>query len=211
MMPRKVIALFVKEPVPGLVKTRLAADLGAHEACAVYRQLADRAIQQVAASGIPLVVFYHGRREGLPDGWQQKARSLMPQTGCDLGQRMAAAFCTLFRENVEHAVLIGSDIPGIDAAYLQQAFSLFDSHDIVIGPATDGGYCLIGFRQGSFAPALFEGVRWSTGQVLRQTLEAAERQTLKVGLLPALSDIDTVNDLRRVAAEPGNASWLNTG
>ncbi len=202
-----MIALFVKQPVPGFVKTRLAAGIGNQAACAIYCSLAARAIRHAVSSGAPLAVFYDGKREGLPDEWQQSACFLTPQTGCDLGQRMASAFCTMFSSGVEQAVVIGSDIPGIDVAYLRQAFSLLDDHDMVIGPATDGGYCLIGFGHRRFTPSVFERVEWSTDRVLPQTLEAAEREALKVGFLHVLSDIDTVDDLRRVAAETGDGSW----
>ncbi len=196
MKTRQATVVFVKTPVPGRVKTRLARDIGNEAACALYRRMTNHAIGQVVASGFPLVVCYDGVSDELPDDWRQPAWSVIPQTGTDLGQRMAAAFCALFSDAVEHVVLIGSDIPGIDAAYLHQAFSQLDDHDLVIGPATDGGYCLIGFRQQSFTPVLFEGIPWSTDQVLHLTLQSALKEGLNVGLLQELSDVDTVDDLR---------------
>lgn len=207
MIPVQVIALFVKTPLPGRVKTRLARDIGTEAACIIYRRLANRTIEHAAASGIPLVICYDGNREDVPDDWQQPAWSVIPQATGDLGRRMAAAFRALFHDAAHHVVVIGSDIPGIDCAYLRHAFSLLDDHDMVIGPATDGGYCLIGFRRQSFTPRLFQGVPWSTGQVLRLTLQAAAREGLNVGLLPPLSDIDTIDDLRRYADERENDSW----
>lgn len=197
MIPRQVTALFVKAPIPGRVKTRLAKDIGNQAACTLYRRLASRTIEHAVSSAIPLAVCYDGNLEELPDDWKRSAWSLVPQTGCDLGQRMAAAFCRLFSDSVEQVVLIGSDIPGIDAAYLQQAFSLLEDHDLVIGPASDGGYCLIGFQNKTFTPVLFEEIPWSTDKVLQLTLEAAVRKRLNVALLPVLSDIDSVDDLRK--------------
>ena len=202
MTARQVTVVFVKTPVPGRVKTRLARDIGNEAACALYRCMTNHAIGQVVASGLPLVVCYEGVSDELPDDWRRPAWAVIPQTGADLGQRMAAAFCALFSDAVEHVVLIGSDIPGIDAAYLLQAFSRLDDHDLVIGPAADGGYCLIGFRRQSFTPALFEGIPWSSDQVLHLTLQSAVKEGLNVGLLPALHDIDTIDDLLKTAVWP---------
>jgi rSAM/selenodomain-associated transferase 1 len=202
MMTRQVTVVFVKTPVPGRVKTRLARDIGNEAACALYRRMTTHAIGQVVASGYPLVVCYDGVSDDLPDDWRRPARAVIPQTGTDLGRRMAACFSTLFRDDVAQAVLIGSDIPGIDAAYISQAFSLLADHDLAIGPAIDGGYCLIGFRRQSFTPELFEAVPWSTGEVLHVTLLSAARKGLSVGLLPALQDVDTIDDLFETAVCP---------
>jgi hypothetical protein len=202
MTARQATVVFVKTPVPGRVKTRLARDIGAEAACAIYRHLTAHAIGQVVASGFPLAVCYDGKAGDLPEDWRRPAWAVIPQTGTDLGRRMAAAFGALFSAAFDHVVLIGSDIPGIDAAYISQSFSLLADHDLVIGPATDGGYCLIGFRRQSFAPALFEAVPWSTGEVLHVTLQSASRMGLSVGLLPALHDVDTVDDLLKTAAGP---------
>jgi len=109
---------------------------------------------------------------------------------------MASAFSSLFAENVEQAILIGSDIPDIDAAYLRQAFDLLADHQMVLGPALDGGYCLIGFNQGCFTKSGFHNIPWSTNQVLKLTLIAAKQAGLSVGLLSPLRDIDTVEDLQ---------------
>jgi len=202
MTSRQVTVVFVKTPVPGLVKTRLARDIGNEAACALYCHMTTHAIGQVVSSGFPLLLCYDGEARDLPDDWRRPAWAVIPQTGTDLGQRMTACFSALFRDEIDQAVLIGSDIPGIDAAYISQAFSLLADHDLVIGPAIDGGYCLIGFRRQSFTPALFEAVPWSTGEVLHLTLQSASRNGLNVGLLPALHDVDTIGDLLGSAAWP---------
>jgi len=196
------IALFVKPPVPGRVKTRLARAIGNDAACTLYSALVDRVLANIAASGVPLVIFHDGDdTDHLPVAWQEAAISCIPQQGVDLGQRMAHAFSRLFSDGIEQAVLIGSDIPGLDAAYLHNAFKLLAGYDLVIGPAIDGGYCLIGFHSATFTPALFQQIPWSTGQVLELTLSAAEAARLSVGLLPPLRDIDTVDDLRALVAQ----------
>lgn len=194
------IALFVKPPLPGRVKTRLARAIGDNAACAIYSALVDRVLANITASGVPLVIFHDGDDAGrLPVAWQEAASSCIPQQGVDLGQRMAHAFSRLFGDGIEQAVLIGSDIPGLDTGYLHDAFRSLATHDLVIGPAIDGGYCLIGFHSATFTPALFQQIPWSTGQVLELTLSAAEAARLSAGLLPPLRDIDTVDDLEALA------------
>lgn len=209
MTPAQLIALFVKPPVPGRVKTRLAKDIGDETACNIYRSLADHTIQQSQASGIPLVLFFDGAtHDELPETWQVAANRCLPQHGIDLGQRMAAAFSKLFTEETQQVVLIGSDIPGIKRSYLQQAFQLLADHDLVIGPALDGGYCLIGFNRQSFTPTLFSTIPWSTERVLELTLAGAAQSGLSVGLLPALRDVDTQADLQ-ILEQQGGLPWKN--
>lgn len=191
-----MIALFVKAPIPGRVKTRLARDIGDQAACSIYRTLVDQVLQQIQASGRPLALFFDGDETLVPDSWKQYARFCIRQQGGDLGERMAATFSRLFSDGVHQAVVIGSDIPGIDAAYLQQAFNLMTDHGMVIGPAIDGGYCLIGFNRITYSAPIFQNIPWSTDQVLELTLSAAKQAGLIVGLLPPLQDIDTVEDLQ---------------
>jgi len=209
VIPAQAIALFLKPPVPGRVKTRLAKDIGHEAACSIYHSLADHTIQQAQASGIPLVLFFDGAtRDELPENWLVAAKRCLPQQGIDLGQRMAAAFSKLFTEGTHQVVLIGSDIPGIDHSYLQLAFQLLSDHDLVIGPALDGGYCLIGFNRASFTPALFSNIPWSTERVLELTLAGAAQSGLSFSLLPALRDIDTLADLQ-VLAQRGELTWIS--
>jgi len=193
----QTVVLFVKPPIPGRVKTRLARDIGDDAACSIYRRLADYTIQQIQASGIPLALFFDGSDPvSLPPAWLQASQTCIPQQGQKLGERMVAAFRFLFVDTVKQAVLIGSDIPGIDAVYLRQAFELLADNSMVLGPVLDGGYCLIGFNQIHFTESLFQNIPWSTDQVFELTLNAAVQAGLTVGLLPALQDIDTVDDLQ---------------
>lgn len=203
MLPAQTIALFLKPPVPGRVKTRLATDIGDEAACLLYYKLVSHVIDAVFTSTTPLAICHDGNQDDLPASWIAPAWRCLQQQGDDLGQRMAAAFSRLFTDGCQQVVLIGSDIPGIDHTYLQQAFQQLASHDLVIGPAVDGGYCLIGFNRPSFDPSLFEQIPWSTGQVLQLTLSAAERAGLSVALLPPLRDLDTLEDLRELEREYG--------
>ncbi len=196
MTPTRMIALFVKPPIPGLVKTRLAKDIGNVAACKVYRNLAESIIAQIKASGVQMVLFYDGGEvEKLPESWKKSAMKSVAQIGEDLGIRMVNAFRSLFDDGVEQLVLIGSDIYGIDAAYLKQAFELLMTKDMVISPAFDGGYCLVGFNKASFDPSLFCGIPWSTERVFELTMESANTSCLSAGILKPLRDIDRLDDL----------------
>lgn len=196
MIDYRIVALFVKAPIPGRVKTRLAKDIGNQAACNIYRTLVERVLQQIQASGLALVLFFDGDEAQVPDSWKQYARFCIQQQEADLGKRMAAAFSRLFSDDVQQTVVIGSDIPGIDAAYLLQSFDLLKEYPLVLGPALDEGYCLIGFNQSHFTESVFQNIPWSSDRVLELTLNAAAQAGLTVGLLPALRDIDTVEDLR---------------
>lgn len=196
MLP-SIIALFVKPPIPGVVKTRLAHGIGAQRACSVYQQLADTIIHHIQVSGTALALFFDGKHpEAVPDDWLRAAVLWAPQRGNDLGERMAAAFQHLFTLGITRVFLVGSDIHGLDAAYLQQASTLLEDHDLVLGPTFDGGYCLIGCSQAGFRDGIFQGISWSTDQVLRQTLAKADAAGLSSALLPYLRDIDTLADLQ---------------
>jgi glycosyltransferase A (GT-A) superfamily protein (DUF2064 family) len=116
---------------------------------------------------------------------------------------MLGAFGRHFREGASRVVLIGSDCPGVDRLTVQHAFEALAENDVVLGPSEDGGFYLIGLA--APAPGLFRRVAWSTGAVLTQTIRNAERLGLRVGLLPALRDIDTAEDALALGWLPGPA------
>ncbi|GAA4360997.1 TIGR04282 family arsenosugar biosynthesis glycosyltransferase [Hymenobacter saemangeumensis] len=189
------LLIFARRPVLGRVKTRLAAGIGDAAALAVYRELLALTYQAVANAGAPATVWLADAQvavnaplpewPGLP--WQ-------PQPEGDLGQRMETAFATAFAAGAGKVAIIGTDCPGLKAGHLQQAFELLETHDLVLGPATDGGYYLLGTRR--LQPELFRQKEWSTDQVLAATLADAKRLGLSVALLPELTDVDTEDDLR---------------
>ncbi len=120
------------------------------------------------------------------------------QLGTDLGERLSAAFAEMLADSTDRAVVIGADCPDIGPAVIREAFTALGEHDLVLGPARDGGYYLIGLRRP--APTLFAGVSWGTDRVLQETLERAERDSLKVATLGVLGDIDTPEDLVQFVA-----------
>jgi len=197
---KPIICLFVKPPVPGHVKTRLARELGAEQACRVYCYLVEPIVAAIHASNLPLTLFFDGERpEQLPESWRCHALSCYRQEGVDLGERMTNAFLQLFQEGFRSVLLCGSDIVGLDECYLQKAALGLKRSGMVIAPAHDGGYCLIGCTVESFRTSIFEQISWSTDQVLTQTLYRCRLAGLEPAILDSLPDIDTLADLKNAA------------
>jgi rSAM/selenodomain-associated transferase 1 len=181
-----------KYPAPGRVKTRLARTLGDECACALYRafvlDLADR------LDALPyLVTWAYAPAEApfaalLPEG------CVRPQRGADLGERMAHAIDAALADGAPCVVVLGADVPHVPAASIMEAVErLLAGTDVVLGPARDGGYYLIGAR--AAVPGLFTDVAWGTADVLATTMERARRLGLSVHLLPPTFDVDERDDL----------------
>jgi rSAM/selenodomain-associated transferase 1 len=200
---RTVVALFVRVPVPGQVKTRLAGGLGAEGACMLYQAMVADTLRNLQACGFPLYLFYDPTgQDGLPPAWVAAAARVVAQQGEGIGERMASAFEHCFYENIQQVVLVGSDIPGLDAGDIREAAAALASNDAAITPVVDGGYCLIALQRERYQRRVFEEIPWSTGQVLRVTLERFAECSLSVFLHRALQDIDTMDDLQRYAQKP---------
>ena len=198
------VALMVRVPIPGQVKTRLAAAIGDTAASTLYRALVSDILGGMLASGLPLVLFHDGEEAAaLPKLWRQAASQILPQVKGDIGQRMAAAFGHCFDEGFSRVILIGSDLPDLDARVLAIAAAALENHDAVIAPALDGGYGLIGLQQKSFRAELFQNIAWSTDQVLAQSLRQLQRFGLSTSQLAPLRDIDDLADLQAWFRGPG--------
>ena len=211
------LIIFAREPVPGEVKTRLIPALGAQGAARLYRILLERALS--AAASVPLVRLElwctgAGASEGIcADLARRFGMSLRLQPQGDLGARMALAFTQALSPGPDAAsvpdpaVLIGSDCPGYHGAYIARAFKALSPGDggcdAVLGPATDGGYVLIGLRR-PVAP-LFADMPWGTNTVLKRTRATLSELRLRWLELPPLADIDRPEDL---AAYPDLAEGL---
>lgn len=196
---RDTLGILVKAPIPGRVKTRLAAELGAEQATELYRALGRSVVAACVDPGYHTVVWYTpAAARAAVRGWLQGVEPLAfrPQVRGGLGVRLGAAFARHFGEGVPRVILVGSDCPGVERGVITQAFAALDRYDLVLGPAHDGGYYLIGLRSTTRGGRLFHGVSWSTPDVLRQTLLAARRLGLRPALLPVLRDVDTVADAR---------------
>ena len=173
----------------GRVKTRLAAALGDEEALQVYQLLVKHTQAISEAVKVDTYIFYSDFVE--EQGWPS-AYNHFVQQGTNLGERIAWAFEKVFTDAPEKAVIIGSDCLELTTAIIEQAFTDLETHDVVIGPAKDGGYYLLGLKQPR--PELFKNIKWSTPSVRSQTISTCRQQQLTYSLLPELTDIDVAED-----------------
>lgn len=194
---KRHLVIFARTPQFGRVKRRLARDIGAPEATRFYRATLDRQIGLMSKDRRWTVwLFVTPDTDTGHPAWRGAVppRHVQPQGRGDLGQRMLRPFQTLPPGPV---VLVGSDIPGMRPRHIAHAFRLLGRHDLVFGPARDGGFWLIGARRIRPMPRdLFAGVRWSTAHALADT-RANVPAAVSTGEADALDDIDTADDLRR--------------
>ena len=197
------LAVMCKAPQRGRVKTRIAATLGDDSAVEMYRcALADTLSLASSIDDVKHVLSYAPPTRHSQNYFEQAARSfaLIPQPGDSLGERISGTLALLLKI-YSPVVLIGSDSPDLPADLITRAFgALRGSADAVLGPATDGGYYLIGLR--AMHPILFERIAWSTALVAQQTHERAAEAGLQMVSLPYWHDLDTVADLNVLVA-PG--------
>ena len=192
------LTLFLKAPHPGRVKTRLAADLGSEAACAAHVRLVETVLGNLSTlDGVELRFTPDDSlaeiERWLRPGWQAK-----PQGSGDLGEKLARAVRQTLASGAHRVVVIGSDCPEVTSTDIEAAWTALTYHDVVLGPAADGGYWLIGLRSGD--TPVFEGISWSTPRVLEQTLARCRVAHLKVMLLRELRDVDTLDDWKRFCA-----------
>ncbi len=189
------LILFGRYPVPGHTKTRLIPLLGALGAAELQRELTEQALSKLSGAGLAPVDFvYSGGTAEQVNLWMANRRvSLSPQSEGDLGDRMQCALEAALARGARQAILVGTDVPEMNAEHIARAFDALADADLVLGPSNDGGYWLIGCRR---PVALFDGIEWGSEQVLSQTMASAERLGLSVALLPPLIDVDTPEDLR---------------
>ena len=184
-----------KYPEPGRVKTRLAAVLGDERACTLYRafilDLADRLAR------LPYEVIWTYDPASAPFATLLPGARCVAQAEGDLGARMAHAVAAALAERAAPVVVLGADVPHVSAACLAEAAGVVPGR-VVIGPAEDGGYYLIGLAR--HAPELFVDVPWGEDRVLEATLLRARRLGLETQLLPPTFDVDEASDLQRLRA-----------
>lgn len=199
---KNTLIIFLKHPEPGKVKTRLAEVIGGQRAAEIYSSMAERIVTQLSACPeYRTVLQYHpAEKENEIRDWLGTANSeLRAQSGESLGDKLSNAFETVFSEDTERALVIGTDCIDIKVDHLKEAFSFLDDYDAVIGPARDGGYYLLGLR--AYDSRIFGKIDWSTGLVLSQTIERLNSLSLSYIFLEELIDIDTASDLERFCHE----------
>ena len=194
------IIIFVRFPRKGQVKTRLAETTSSEFALNFYKLCAENLIRNIKK--VPAVnrfIFYSNKKEKTEIiNWLGNKFLFASQEGDDLGSRMKSAFEKVFSVGSQKVIIVGTDIPDLSKEIIMKAFEMLDSYDVVIGPAKDGGYYLLGMKK--MNSELFEKIEYSTFSVLSETMTKIEELNLAYHLLPELNDIDTEDDL---------INWLN--
>ncbi|MEQ9422821.1 MAG: TIGR04282 family arsenosugar biosynthesis glycosyltransferase [Cyclobacteriaceae bacterium] len=189
---RELLIIFVKNPVLGKVKTRLAKDIGNEKALEVYKKLLQHTHDVTDSLSVTKRVYYSDVIDE-NDLWANDKFEKFQQSGADLGERMHNAFQQGFADGFDHICIIGSDCFEINSEIIEMAFSKLKTHDFVIGPAKDGGYYMLGMK--SLHKSLFENKEWSTDKVLKETLTDIERLGKRFWKLAELNDVDRVGDI----------------
>ncbi|MDB9538417.1 TIGR04282 family arsenosugar biosynthesis glycosyltransferase [Anabaenopsis tanganyikae CS-531] len=191
------LIIFTRYPEPGKTKTRLIPALGAVGAANLQRQMTEHTILQVQAlqktTPISWEVRFTGGNLQLMADWLGYDLLYHTQGEGDLGSRMGRSLTESWQSGAQKVIIIGVDCPGINAHILTQAFEQLHTHDLVLGPAIDGGYYLIGLCRPF--PELLFNIHWGTSQVLQQTMNIAENLKISVSFLPPLGDVDLPEDL----------------
>ena len=196
------VLLFLKAPLAGEVKTRLAATIGSQDALKIYRTLAEGQMERLPAGWDVEIHFTPSTALPEMQEWLGADHSYRPQVNGDLGERLSVAVEQAFAAGAISVVCIGADCPALDATHLHQAGqALASGADIIFGPANDGGYYLVGLNLPE--TAIFKNIPWSAEDTLNVSLQAADRLGLKAQLLEPLHDVDTIEDLR-LAVEEGH-------
>ena len=194
----KMFGLFGKHPSPGHVKTRLADEVGAEVAARLYAAFMDDLAFRFRAEGEHRILgFGPADSVGYFEQYAKLGYELWPQPDGDLGQKIISFFKYSLKEEGSRAVLIGTDSPTLPKEFAEQAFEMLNEVDCVLGPATDGGYYLIGLRRPM--PSLFENIAWSGASVLMQTVQRVAAAGMSLGLLSPWYDVDDLNGLQVLA------------
>ena len=192
------IIVFTKFPVEGKVKTRLAKNMGNKFAVSFYRVCAEhtfKELEKVKETGSELFLFCSEENEiEQVMKWVGKDFNYYSQQGSDLGLKMYNAFDTVFKLGHKKVIIIGTDAPDVSMKIVQSAISVLDNYSVVIGPANDGGYYLLGFK--SKLIDLFSGIEWSTNSVFDNTIKKLSNYKMNYFILDELTDIDTLEDLQ---------------
>ena len=193
-MERELLIVYVKNPVPGKVKSRLAATIGKDAACDIYQQLLHRIRTTVSTLSRPVRISFFEDMGG-DNFWAGNEFQKIQQVNGDLGTRMTEDFRKAFEEGYDKVVIIGSDIPDLSVEIINEAFNSLNSNDSVIGPSEDGGYYLIGFNSDTSYQDCFKNISWSTDKVFAETVMCYRKGEIKYTKLRILKDVDYEEDI----------------
>ena len=194
MKNKNLLLIFTKNPELGKYKTRLAKSIGDEAALSIYKHLLQHTASVSHQVNSDKQVFY-SKEIIQEDDFDSNLFQKKLQQGKDLGIRMSNAFAEAFQEGYQKVIIIGSDLYDLHSETIEEAFQNLDTHEVVIGPAKDGGYYLLGMK--SFIPEIFQQKKWSTATVLQDTL--ADLKSKKVTLLATKNDIDTFEDIKGIS------------
>lgn len=189
-----IVAVMLRYPEVGKTKTRLIPKLGSVGATYFYRKLAEHCIKQVCdSSAYCMAHVAPGEKLADAQEWLGRDADYSAQFEGDLGERLIEAMSAGFNKGATKVIAIGTDCPALNSTLLDHAFEALDSADVVIGPADDGGYYLIGTKEPR--NELFTNIPWSSSNTLKETMAACDRLALSVSKLETLSDIDLAGDI----------------
>ena len=190
-MSKNLLLIFTRNPELGKVKTRLAKTVGDESALNIYKFLLNHTKEVTQNLNCDKAVYYSVKvREN--DIWDANIFQKYAQSGDDLGLRMQNAFQQAFNNSYEKVLIIGSDLFDLQEKHINEAFEELNSNDVVIGPAEDGGYYLLGMKK--LQPLIFHNKEWGTATVLKDTLN--DLQNVSVHLLETLNDVDVFDDIK---------------
>jgi len=198
---KKLLMVFVKNQIPGHVKTRLAASIGVDEAIKVYKFLlcyTESVVKQVEVE----VEVWYSEFVNSDDLWSGTGVIKKIQTSGNLGEKMSHAFRKGFEKGYDKIVVIGSDCHQLKAIHIENAFQKLIGSDVVVGPSEDGGYYLLGMKR--LHPVIFKDKSWSRNTLYNETLTAIAGENLSVSSLEVLNDIDTIEDLAASNIDPAS-------
>ncbi len=187
----EILIIFCKPLIPGMVKTRLAHDIGPEKACDIYRKLCEHTRNIAQEWGGKVAVFHHSLPKEI-QLWKQADWDQQLQSGANLGERMQHAFVWAFAQGAKKVCIIGSDLATLHINDLEEAFSALHKNEVVWGPATDGGYYLLGLQK--IEPLLFSDLPWSQPSLLQQSQQRLPNH--RHYSLRTQNDIDTLADLK---------------
>ena len=202
MVSNSAIIIFTRYPEPGLTKTRLISELGPEGAARFHKNLVERMVEIVRSfinnKPIKLIISFNHSDTKQIKNWLGSKIIYHKQSGDNLGGKISSNFKQVLKSGVDKAILIGTDIPEISPKHLNIALTTLKNHDTVLGPASDGGYYLIGMNRDSYSPKLFQNINWGRAGVLNQTLNKIIDLGSDYYLMDKLNDIDTPEDLKKL-------------
>ncbi len=192
------LTIFTRYPEPGETKKRLIGALGKEGAAALQKELTEKTVAKIDQLAntctIEPVIYFEGGELASMQSWLGRDRRYKPQGAGGLGEKLKQAFNEAFTAGAQRVVTIGCDCPGLSKEHISRAFDALYFHDLVLGPATDGGYYLVGLKFPH--DELFDNIPWGTDMVCETTISIGQQLGLSIALLEELHDVDRPEDLK---------------